>query len=265
MGTGLVRRVGVAVTMAGALGATVVACEPPPPPVVVENPGVFVGTNLSGSFYEYLDANGTPMERSFFDSANPACANDIDDDADGLVDTGADPDCDSPDDANERLDGVQDHRGSYLPTTIEADGKLRVDPGELVVEPMEKCLMNGGELWCLNIQPHGAGPVREGIATRDHVVVAIPMTIKFDLISGYPGWDDRCEIPYTENVYVGDGYDEETGIVVLESAAYNPAPAIENCGDWTDLLNAVLGLPGTGHSTLVVEMRNAAGEVPRIR
>lgn len=258
------RRLGGAVALLAVVGG-VVACEPPPP-VEVENPGVFTGTNEPGSFYEYLNADGVPMERSMFDSGNPACDNGIDDDADTQIDTaGGDPECDSADDANERLDGVQEYGGSYLPVTIEEDGRIIVDPSELRVEPMEKCLMSGGELWCLEIQPKGAGPVREGVVTPDLVVVPIPMTIDFDLISGYPGFDDRCAVGYTENIYFAEDYDEETGRLTLRTVPENPVPAIANCGQWTDLLNSVLGLPGTGRSELIVTMENADGETPRVR
>jgi hypothetical protein len=36
-----------------------------------------------------------------------------------------------------------------------------------------------------------------------------------------------------------------------------------DCGDWTDLLNSVLGLPGTGHSELVVTLTDATGAHPQ--
>jgi hypothetical protein len=103
------------------------------------------------------------------------CANGLDDDADGQPD-GADPKCDAPNGANERLDGVQAYGGSYLAATIEESGQIVVDPADLHVEPVEKCLMSGGELWCLNIVPQGAGPAREGIFTPDLAAIAIPMT-----------------------------------------------------------------------------------------
>ena len=257
------RRVGAAAALAVLAGAAVAGCEPAPP-VVVENPGVFTGVAGPGSFYEYLDAGGNPTERSYFDAGNPMCANGIDDDADGQLD-GADPQCDAPDDANERLDGVQAYGGSHLSTTIEEDGRIAIDPADLHVEPVEKCLMSGGELWCLNIVPQGSGPVREGIFSPDLVAIAIPMTIKFDLISGYPGYDPDCSVDYAENVYVADDYDQDTGRLTLKTIAYNPVPAMTNCGDWTSLFNAVLGLPGTGRSELVVTLTNEAGEHPRHR
>ena len=123
--------------------------------------------------------------------------------------------------------------------------------------------MSGGELWCLDIVPQGAGPVREGIFTPDGVVIAIPMTIKFDLISGYPGYDPACSVGYADNVYVADDYDESTGRLTLKTIDYNPVPAMTNCGDWTSLFNAVLGLPGRGHSELVVTLTDEAGEHPQ--
>ena len=36
-----------------------------------------------------------------------------------------------------------------------------------------------------------------------------------------------------------------------------------DCGDWTGLFNAVLGLPGTAHSELVVTLTGEAGEHPQ--
>jgi len=158
---------------------------------------------------------------------------------------------------------LQPYGGSFLAATIEENGRIVIDPADLHVEPVEKCLMSGGELWCLDIVPQGAGPVREGIFTPDGVVIAIPMTIKFDLISGYPGYDPACSVGYADNVYVADDYDESTGRLTLKTIDYNPVPAMTNCGDWTSLFNAVLGLPGRGHSELVVTLTDEAGEHPQ--
>lgn len=255
------RRSGAA-ALAMLVGGTLVGCGPEPPREVIANPGVFTGVAGPGSFYQYLDADGVPTERSWFDAGNPMCANGIDDDADGQVDAD-DPECLAGDDANERLAGHQPYGGSRLATTIEADGHLIVDPADLHVEPVEKCLMSGGELWCLNIVPQGTGPVREGIVTPDLAVLAIPMTIHFELISGYPGYDPACEVGYTENIYLADDYDESTGHLTLRTIPSNPAPAMTNCGDWTGLLNQVLGLPGTGHSELIVTLTDTTGAHPR--
>lgn len=254
------RRIGV-VAVLGVLGGVAAGCEPAPP-VVVENPGEFVGVAGPGSFYEYLDADGIATPNSFFDAGNPMCANGIDDDADGRLD-GADRQCAAPGDANERLDGVQAYGGSSLAVTIEEDGRILADPADLHVEPVEKCLVSGGELWCLNIVPQGSGPVVEGVLTHDLVVLAIPMTIKFDLISGYPGFDPACSVGYAHNLYAADDYDQDTGRLTLKTIPTNPVPAMDNCGDWTGLLNAVLGLPGTGHSELAVTLTDASGDHPR--
>jgi hypothetical protein len=259
---GRVGRVGGAAALAVLVGGAVVGCEPDPPGEVVANPGIFTGVAGPGSFYQYLDADGVPTERSWFDAGNPMCANGIDDDADGRFDAD-DPECLADTDANERLAGHQPYSGSQLAATIEADGRLTIDPADLHVEPVEKCLMNGPELWCLNIIPQGTGPVREGIVTPELDAIAIPMTIRFELISGYPGYDPACEVGYTENVYVADDYDETTGRLTMRTIPWNPAPAMTNCGDWTGLFNTVLGLPGTGHSELIVTLTDATGAHPR--
>jgi hypothetical protein len=91
----------------------------------------------------------------------------------------------------------------------------------------------------------------------------IPITVKFDAVTGYAGFDPVCEIGYSENLYTGP-YDAETGVVVLETGPDNPAPAATGCGAWTDTINAALGLPGTGAGRLVITVRDEAGRFPRV-
>jgi len=74
-------------------------------------------------------------------------------------------------------------------------------------------------------------PVGEGIFTPDLDAIGIPMTIRFELISGYPGYDPACEVSYTENVYVADDYDEATGRLTMRTIPWPPAPAMTNCDD----------------------------------
>jgi len=247
----------------GLTAATVPSCEPPPK--VVENPGRFTGVNGPGSFYEYLGADGGSDPVRSFDAGNPMCDDGIDNDADGLVDGGADPECVGDRDANERLAGGQPYLGTSLPVRIKADGVIVVRPRDVRVQPVEKCLDNGGELWCLNIVPRGEGPVLHGSVTRDRITLPVPMAIHFDAISGYPGLDPRCKVGVTPNVYVAEDYDEATGTATFATGPGNVAPAMTNCGEWTDLLNAVLALPAVASSVLVTTIVDEQGEPLRLR
>lgn len=116
---------------------------------------------------------------------------------------------------------------------------------------------------CLSITPRGAGPARRGTVEGDTITMPIPITVKFDAVAGYPGFDPACEVGYSENLYTGD-YDAETGVVVLETGSDNPVPAATGCGTWTGAINAALGLPGTGAGRLVVTVRDEAGNSPRL-
>ena len=248
--------------MAG-VSAAVVLGDSPPPPVVTPNPGRFTGVAGPGSFYEYLYPDGQPVPLAYFDAGRPSCADEEDNDLDGRTDA-QDPECDGQSDANERLDGIQPYTPSSLPVKIKANGVITVRPSDLQVQPAEKCVEGEDGPWCLLISPRGAGPARRGSIEGHRITLPIPMTIKFDAVTGYPGFDPRCEVGYTENVYVGEDYDPETGVVVLETDADNAAPAATDCGEWTDAINSAIGLPGVGHSKLVITLRNEVGETPQL-
>lgn len=250
----------IAALLAAATGAALVLSDAGKPEEMT-NPGKFTGVAGPGSIYQYVDAEGNPIPLASFDAGRPSCADTVDNDLDQRVD-GDDPECDGDLDANERLDGVQPYLPSSLPVKIKANGVITLRPTDLQVQPAEKCIQNGDEVWCVLVSPRGAGPARRGRVDGDRVTLPIPLTVKFDAVTGYPGFDPRCEVGYTENVYVDEDYDRKTGVAVLEIGDDNPAPAARNCGDWTSALNSALGLPGAARSKLIVTLRNDAGDAP---
>lgn len=75
----------------------------------------------------------------------------------------------------------------------------------------------------------------------------------------------RCEVGVTPNVYVAEDYDEATGTATFRTGPENVAPAMTNCGQWTELLNSVLGLPAVANSVLVTTIVDEQGEPLRLR
>jgi hypothetical protein len=225
---------------------------------VVTNPGRFTATAGPGSFLELVDGEGTPIPASHVDFGRPACADGKDNDLDGGVDAGSDPQCVGPGDANERLDGLQPAVASTLPIIVRRDGTVVVDPTDLVVQQREYCF-DAGDLWCTGITLRGAGPSRRGRITGSRVTIPIPITIKLDALTGFPGFDSDCEIPYIDSVFSGANYDETAGTVRLATSDVPVAPAAD-CGPWTEQVNAVLGLPTVGRSVIELTITNHNGD-----
>jgi hypothetical protein len=162
------RRIGPGLAVVAALGLAA-SC--------VTNPGEFTATAGPGSFIELLDEAGQPNPESFLDIGSPACHDGADNDLDGRADTGADPQCDSASDANERLDGVQAYVPTTLPFQVESDGHFTVQPTDLEILPVEHCVPGtGGEVWCLAVTLRGAGGERQGSINGTHVELPIPIT-----------------------------------------------------------------------------------------
>jgi len=226
------------------------------------NAGIFTGTAGPGSSYRYVDRLGQAVPLAVLDIGHPSCADEEDNDLDGLVDR-VDDGCVDDTDANERLPGHQPYTPSTLPVQIRSDGVITLRPSDLQVQPTEKCIAGDAEPQCLSITPRGAGPARRGTIEGTTITMPIPITVKFDAVAGYPGFDPACEVGYSENVYSGE-YDEDTGVVVLETGPDNPVPAATDCGAWTDAINGALGLPGVGFGRLVVTVLDEAGDPPRI-
>jgi hypothetical protein len=229
----------------------------------VTNPGRFTGTAGTGSFLELVDGEGAPIPASHVDFGRPACADGKDNDLDGDRDVGSDPQCAGADDANERLDGLQPAVPSTLPLGVRRNGTIVVDPTDLVIQQREYCL-DIGEIWCTGITLRGAGPSRRGFINGSRVTIPIPITIKLDALTGFPGFDPNCEIPHIESVFTGDDYDEATGTVTLTTSNVPVAPAAD-CGPWTDQINAVLGLPTVGRSVIELTIVNESGEPIQLR
>ena len=245
------RRIGPGLAVVAAVGLAA-SC--------VTNPGEFTATIGPGSFIELVDEAGQPNPESFLDIGNPACNDGADNDLDGAVDTGADPQCDSAGDANERLDGVQAYVPTTLPFQVEPDGHFTVQPTDLEILPVEHCVPGtAGEVWCLAVTLRGAGPERQGSINGSHVELPIPITLKFDAVVGFPGFDPACASDYIDAPFSGDNYDEATGQVTVR-VENQRVLALTNCGDWTEVLNQVLGLPTVGQSTLELTLLDADGD-----
>jgi hypothetical protein len=216
----------------------------------VTNSGTFIATAGPGSYLEVVDTDGNPNPQSYLDIGNIACDDGVDNDLDGAVDS-ADGQCDGDHDANERLAGFQKRIPTTVPFEVEPSGHISIDPKKLSIQPVEHCVPGtGGTVWCLAVTLHGSGPALDGKIQGRHVELPIPITIKFDALSGFPGLDPACETGHITAPFTGDDYDEATGRVTLHVEG-QVVPRLTNCGDWTEGLNAVLGLPALGRSTLV--------------
>lgn len=252
--------------LAGAGAAVVLRPASEAPELTLVNPGKFTGVAGPGSYYAYLDPAGEVNPLTYFDAGRPSCADGEDNDADGLVDA-EDQGCAGEVDANERLAEAQPYTRTELSVKLKASGVMTLLPSDVRVQPVEKCAPLGpdGEVWCLLVSPRGAGPLQRGEVRAGGTELPLPLTIKLDAIAGYPGFDPRCEIGYTEHVYVAEVFDPAAGTVVFESARESEAPALRHCGEWTDFLNEALGLPAAVESRLVVSIRNDVGEAPQFR
>jgi hypothetical protein len=224
------------------------------------NPGPFTGTAQPGSYIALVDEAGATIPASYVDFGRPACADGRDNDADAVADLG-DTGCVDADDANERLPGLQAYVPSTLPMTVNPSGVIVVEPTDLVVQQREYCFDAGtGTPWCTGITLRGSGPTRRGtIETDSTLTLPVPITIAMEAVSGFPsGFGDDCVIPHIESVLVGS-YDEQTGTAELHMSGV-PVEQAPDCGTWTASVNAALGLPTTGGSTLVVTLLDPAGE-----
>ena len=105
-----------------AVAALVVACGG------VTNPGTFTTTLLAGSSLVLTDAGGTPTVQ--FDVGTAPCSDGLDNDIDGQID-GADAQCDSPTDANERLNDVQPYEPPTWVMDVAAGCEITLDPASI--------------------------------------------------------------------------------------------------------------------------------------
>jgi hypothetical protein len=221
----------------------------------VTNAGNFTATMRPGSFLETIDGGGVPNPQSHIELGTPACANGVDDDLDGMTDA-ADGHCDATNDNNERLDGVQAFVAPTLPFLVQSDGHFTVQPTAFAAQPVEHCVpADGGAVWCLAITVKGAGGERQGSINGTRVRLPLPVTLKFDAVTGFPGLNPLCESDYINGPYAGDPYDPATGNVT-EQAAHETWLALTNCDPYNDTLNTLLGLPSDSESTLQWTLRN---------
>lgn len=246
------------VSTAGVLGAValvVAAC--------ITNAGAFTLTVGSGSTVALFDAGGEPA-MSFSLSDVRACADTVDNDLDGRSDFGRDPQCDSADDANERLDGVQATVPPTLPMEIKAGGEVLFDPTDLVLPPAEVCTDLGllGGIICTSSTVHGVGAAQTGsIDTETHVItLTLPLVVEIDAVVGLPGFGSDCAIGPISPTFVATDYDQATGDTTLVATDV-PVAAVTNCGSlYNGFVNDLAGLPGTADISLRSSILNGEGD-----
>lgn len=223
----------------------------------IDNPGTFTMSIDSGSRMEVLDAEGNVTFT--LDIGQPACADDQDNDLDGHVDSGSDPECDSPADANERLDGLQTATASSVPLEIDAAGVVTVDATALEVQQREVCPVTiEGVPWCLGVTVVGVGTPQTGSIDASGLSVPWNVQLEIEAVTGFADLGTSCVIGPISTVLEGDIYDTVTGEAPIEAAGAT-LPAAAGCGPWTDGINAFLGLPATGTASLDTTILDADG------
>jgi hypothetical protein len=221
----------------------------------VSNPGEFTIGGQPGST---LTLTGDGITSSF-PLGTPACADGRDDDVDGLTDFGSDPQCDSAQDANERIDGVQAFVQGSWPVDIDANGVITADPADFSYQQRESCVAVGSEVWCLGVTFRGTGAVQTGSITTTSVTIPASTVVELDAIVGFPGLPANCQIGPTSGTLSASSYNATTGETTLVMNDVSVA-AVTTCGDYNAPINANLGLPGESDSTLVAKILNDEGE-----
>lgn len=229
----------------------------------ITNAGAFTLTVLDGSTFTVTDLSGNPTS-AFVLSSTAKCNDGIDNDVDGQIDYGADPECDSASDMSERVDGVQSPPGPVsVSIDIDAAGSITADPSDFVMPQDETCVNTGTSgVWCMGVTLHGTGGVQTGSIDSEsqQITLPMPMVIELDALAGFPGLDSDCHIGPINSILVADNYNlttGEAGLAVADSAV----PAISGCGgDYDTLLNSFLSLPGQADIDVLTTILNGDGD-----
>lgn len=222
----------------------------------IGNPGAFEVAVQGGSTITFKDATGQPSV--IFSHGLPACGDNLDNDADGLLD-GADGNCVDANDNNERLAGAQAFARTEFTINIDAAGAVTVDPTTFASQPIETCYEGLG---CLAVSMNGVGSVQAGSfdGTTGVLTLPLPFDIDIDATDGFAGLGADCHIGTINGVFTSSGYDPTTGEAVLQVTNV-ATPAAADCGTtYDDLFDGVLGLPGTISSTLNTTILDGSGD-----
>jgi hypothetical protein len=229
----------------------------------VSNPGTFTTTVLGGSSLTLTDAGGTPTLQ--FAVGVAACSDGRDNDIDSRIDSGSDPQCDSADDANERLDGVQAYEQPTWVMEVDSGGAITVDPASVDFQQLEECINVIIGIWCMGITIAGTGdPLTGTISPADGTIeLGFRVNVEIDGITGFPGLSPDCAIGPIAGTLEATDYDEATGEATL-AVADMPVPAVSGCGssgllNYDTLINDALSLPGQADLNFLTHTLDAGG------
>lgn len=246
------------------IGALVVLAQPAMA-AGVSNPGAFTATVQGGSS---LTLSGGQV----FGLGIPACSDGIDNDLVEGIDA-ADPDCDSPADANERLDNVQAYVAPKVNTTVSGTGVINLAAAGIVFPQGEVCVNSGIGIWCLGTTIQGTAatvgsidPEGPTAAAADGTIsLPVSMRVELDAVVGFPGLGANCRISPGTATLNSTNYNKTNGNATLTNSAAVAVPAVNTCGsfgfiNYNTLINGQLGLPGTANVNLLVQIRNALNQ-----
>lgn len=230
----------------------------------ISNPGDFTTTVLTGSSLVLTNAAGTPTAQ--FDVGVAQCSDGRDNDVDGRTDTGSDPQCDSPTDANERVDGVQAYESPTWVMNVDAEGAITSDPASIDFQQIEECFSTGLAVWCMGITIVGTGPTLTGtISPADGTLeLELRVNVEVDGIVGFPGLSPSCQVGPISGTLTSTDYDKTTGDATL-TVADMAVPAVSGCGssgliNYDSLINSTLSLPGQADVTFETRSLDGSGK-----
>jgi len=228
----------------------------------VSNPGTFTTTVLTGSSMVLTDAGGTPTAQ--FDVGTAPCSDGLDNDIDGQIDS-ADAQCDSPNDANERINGVQAYEPPTWVMEITGEGAITLNPATVDFQQLEQCINVVIGIWCMGITIVGTGSPVSGTITPADGTIELPLNVRVEVdgITGFPGLSANCAVGPVSGSLVATDYDKTTGEATLTDADI-PVPAVSGCGssgliNYDTLINDTLSLPGQADITLSSRTLDASG------
>jgi hypothetical protein len=143
-----------------------------------------------------------------------------------------------------------------LPMVVGTDGKLTVNPTSFVSAQQSVCQTDAnGVQQCIGLTVHGVGPVSPVMIDPAAGTVTFPFGFRVDIaaLSGYAGLPAGCAFGPVTATLAAHNYDPGTGTATL-LALGRPLAAASGCGDYNDLFNNVLGLPGTVDLVLIVKI-----------
>jgi hypothetical protein len=146
-----------------------------------------------------------------------------------------------------------------LPMVVASDGTMTVKPASFVAPQQPVCQTDAsGAQQCIGLTVHGVGPTSQ--VTIDPAAHTVTLLFGFQVditaVSGYSGLPVGCRLGPASATLTAHNYDPGTGMATLVALG-RPLAATSSCGDFNDLFNGVLGLPGTVDVVLIVKIDRA--------